>query len=199
MGEKTMTDKRSYRIPDAFLPLHLKYIEPYGCRFWDPGVWPAFCDLLDLLATEGNCPSVVPKKYSNDIAKALSTVTLLSHSLNVAENLANRFKRYYHHDGDFRFFIQQILIAGLGNDLGKVPKYVTSWQSRFRHAEVSANIISNMLDKYYADPPWKSRVLRAIRCHHAAIGDDRLSTWLCKADSDARLSELWKATRSGLI
>ena len=199
MGEKTMIDNRLYQIPDAFLPLYHKYIEPYGRRFWDQGVWPAFCDLLDLLSYEGNCPSVVTKKYANETAKALSTVTLLSHSLNVTENLANLYKKYYRHDGDFTFFVQQVLIAGLGHDLGKIPKFITTWQSRFRHPQVSAEVILNLLEKHRADPPWKERVLYAIRQHHAAVGNNRLTEWLSKADSDARRCELWKATRVNLI
>ena len=195
-----MSTDKEYKLPAVFVPLYSKYMKPYGgCRFVDPGVFPALCDLLDLLANEGNCPSVVLKKYANDIAKALSTVTLLQHSINVTENLATQYRRYYHHDLDFRFCVPLILFAGLGHDLGKIPKYVTSWQSRFRHPEVSADIILNMLDKYNADPPWKLMLLRAIRHHHASIGDDRLTAWLCKADREARQDELWKATGSGSI
>lgn len=188
-----------YQIPSAFSALYHKYIKPYGLRFWEPGAWPTFCDLMDLLVNEGNCPSVVPKKYANETAKALSTISLLEHSLNVTENLANLYKNYYHHDGDFTFFVQQVLFAGLGHDLGKIPKFITSWQSRFRHPEMSAEVISNLLEKHRADPPWKERVLYAIRQHHAAVGNNRLTEWLCKADQEARRCELWKATRGNLI
>ena len=78
-----MSTDKEYKLPAVFMPLYSKYMKPYGgCRFVDPGVFPALCDLLDLLANKGNCPSVVLKKYANDIAKALSTVTLLQHSIN---------------------------------------------------------------------------------------------------------------------
>jgi hypothetical protein len=195
-----MSSSKEYKIPDVFVPLYNAYIKPYGgCRFVDPGVFPAFRDLLDLLVAEGNCPSVVPKKYANDIAKALSMVSLLEHSLNVTENLADQHRRYYHHDLDFRLCVPVILFTGLGHDIAKIPQFVTSWQSRFQHSAVSSDIISDLLDKYNADPPWKFMVLKAIRHHHSAIGDDRLSAWLCKADREARERELWKATGSDLI
>ena len=48
-----MSTDKEYKLPDVFIPVYSKYMKPYGgCRFVDPGVFPALCDLLDLLANQ---------------------------------------------------------------------------------------------------------------------------------------------------
>ena len=164
-------------------------------------------EILHLLDTDGDCPSVVnitaltptPEKESDYVKQRtpatdksstydiLRMCTLREHSLNVAQEIEVTST------GDIRvpFFI----IAALGHDLGKMPRFTGSGYVTGDHPinskEILENNISSFSDLFDGD---KENILTAVRNHHQSDNKDEWTMRLISADRECRERELYKYT-----
>ncbi len=148
--------------------------------------------IMKLLEEKGSCPSVVQNpKNENDYDATrlahqkneyglLSQVTLLEHSLNVAEELLRL------HDFSYLTMPRDI-IAALGHDLGKIPEYHVGVYATGDHPDISLYVLSQI--EGYKEIQCRKEVEDAITKHHLAPKEP-FSKDLIKADHTARQEEL---------
>ncbi len=147
--------------------------------------------LLDLLDKEGYCASVVDTRGDCDAAsrdkayRALSRITLLDHTLNVATAMiqitTERKLRHVLADG---------LIAALAHDLGKLPSMRGQVYFTADHAITSASYLAERIEGFKKLSRHK-QILQAVKLHHKTHKDMGLfAEILVLADRSARESEL---------
>lgn len=169
-----------------------KYIEPYNNALEYNNCLPVIENLLDILNEYGGCPSVVEIKEDmeykqfSDIAStydALKQITLLDHSLNVAQKLVELAQD----KKDYQISIGKWLIIGLGHDIGKIPKFRTGAYTKGDHPILSRSLLDDILPD---DLPAREDILNAVRDHHFPNASSDSTVMLRKADFNARSMEL---------
>lgn len=171
------------------------YVSPNIKGLSNRGVLSSIQQICSFLDQHGDCPSVV----ANDIEKlrwdenkvnangyeVLSRISLLDHSINVATILIEDRKNQ---NIDYREMLGNLLILGLGHDLGKIPKYSTKPYKKMDHPFISQEILSSILpEKLHS----KDRILAAVRDHHfPADKSNDLTVILKSADHKARIKEI---------
>jgi hypothetical protein len=142
-------------------------------------------NILTLLDMEGGVASVVSGQYETeskipeDTYKMLAMITLAEHTIHVAEEMINLVP--------YGPNLPPALIAALGHDLGKIPKYRKQYYSLGDHAFISMTVlegIQGFKELIYAD-----EILQAVRDHHLKP-KNFLGEKLKEADTKARRREL---------
>ena len=149
--------------------------------------------LLELLDKYGDCPSVVQnpgkddhdslrKKTNYDDYTALSKISLLDHSIDVAEKLIEM------HGESLSSLPMDILMA-LGHDIGKIPAFSkkASDYTTGDHPEMSALLLSKI--DGFNSLPYAEKVKTAVKKHHVVSSETYIEN-LRKADQKARAEEL---------
>jgi len=173
----------------------LKYIKPNRNGLSSRGFLEPLNQILSILDRYGNCPSIVQKdrkslqRVNNEIDSngfgALSKISLLEHSLNTAAILIEDRKTG---NIDYKEMMGVMLIAGLGHDLGKIPRFSPGGYKTIDHPFISQKILSGILpDKLNS----RDMILTAVRDHHfPSRGENGLTAILKSADHKARAKEI---------
>lgn len=147
--------------------------------------------LLLLLDQEGDCASVVSQQTTNDIETSwgntyerLGKVSLLDHSLNVAETVIAELTRE-----ESGHMINDAVIAALGHDIGKLPSKQPAIYSYGDHYLGSAEVLTGIPG--FSRLSKKPKIIEAVKLHHKpAPEQDMLTKILQEADKKARQAEL---------
>jgi len=143
-------------------------------------------EILSLLDTEGDCPSVVNTKGEPEglIAKntfdALAQIPLYKHALNVAEHMIKAFR-------GSASMLPKVLITALGHDLGKLPSARRRLYSMGDHPIISITILEGLAG--YKELPFKDEISKAILEHHR-VTKGMLAEKLKEADHASRRMEM---------
>lgn len=149
--------------------------------------------VMEMLDREGDCSSVVsgqdePEKYlQKDTFDMLSGISLVSHSVHVAEEMVELFRTS-------PLIIPKALIAALGHDLGKIPAYRERMYSLGDHPLISVTILEGI--DGYKELPYSEEISRAIADHHRKPRG-LLGEKLKEADQKARRLEMTLSVRIG--
>ena len=143
--------------------------------------------ILNLLDTEGDCPSVVRKnateaeiKFSDDSYAVLEKVPLYKHTITVTRNFIAK--------ATHEALMADIILIALSHDIGKLPKYHNAMYQIGDHPSTSCMILKGMPD--FVNLPNKDDILRAVGGHHLLKTDNILTDGLKLSDQEARESEL---------
>lgn len=167
-------------IIDKFFKEHIE-----GKLFFTGNTRKVLLNLLTLLDTDGNVSSVVSGqqdtegKISQDIYTKLSNISLIEHTIHVAEEIVQLIP--------YGPMIPKGIIAALGHDIGKIPKYRQQYYALGDHPFISVSVLEQLPDfksLVYADD-----VLKSVRDHHLKP-KDKLTEYLKEADQRARRREL---------
>ncbi|RMD59384.1 MAG: hypothetical protein D6828_01555 [Nitrospirae bacterium] len=189
-GDKKQ-EKKEVETPDYKHPEITEFYQKYiantpTCR---GNALEVIHELLRLLDEEGDCPSVV-QVYGDQEANLdantfnrLSKVSLLQHSLHVAEEMINSKKSLA--------LIPTSIITALGHDIGKLPKFIEQLYSTGDHPLASMVVLQSI--PAFQKLPNHKQILNAVRDHHKAKGEILLNM-LKDADQQARRKELGNTT-----
>jgi len=164
-----------------------EYVQPYAKVLANSGYLPRIIALLTLLDAQGNCPSVVQiaGEQGQNIYRLLSRITLLEHSINVAEKIVQEVLRQGVKDAEM--LVGKLLVAALGHDIGKIPDLAAaSTYSKGDHAYLSYLVMKNAI--LTQDFPQREEILKAVKEHHYKV-ETGLTGLLRKADHLAREGE----------
>ncbi|TKB12318.1 HD domain-containing protein [Desulforhopalus sp. IMCC35007] len=175
---------QSARIQEFYkkhiLPLHHAPQQQAVCR-----------DLLSLLDTEGNCPSVVnvsrdvEATWDSNTYTLLGQTNLLDHCLNVAEQAVRLLR-----EADTGYLIPDTIIAALSHDLGKLPSIRGHLYSLGEHPLAAGRILVGL--QSFKELHQQEAILQAVKLHHKQP-QDFLGKTLKRADQLARQQELEQA------
>ena len=178
-----------------------RFVGPYTKVLEASGYLPKISALLLILDQHGDCPSVVQvigdreQEEIGNVYALLSQVSLLDHSLNVAEKIVGSL--FDQKVKDPEMWVGKLLVAALGHDIGKIPGLIDASQySKGDHAYVSYLVLKNVV---LTDPfPQREEILKAVREHHYRV-EEGLTGQLRRADHLAREMEAEQlATRGHL-
>ena len=120
-------------------------------------------EILELLDREGDCASVVNKhpkeaerEYTANRYETLAKVTLLEHSLLVAELMVSK--------QEYNVLIPRCIIEALGHDLGKLAGVYKFHYKKSDHPGLSKELLMNM--RYFSQYRFKEDALKDIVGHH---------------------------------
>jgi hypothetical protein len=204
VGEAVRIGDEMYSPKLPFLGIWDNYIVPISYPLNRYRVFPALVDLMDLLASEGYCPSFIvgEKTVSRKTASQLSKIHLVTHSVNVTVQMLQIFEKQMGHlVPEFKIGTPQILVAGLAHDIGKLPRH--AGDDPDSHPCRSADFVKELFIKHNVKVPWLEWCLEAIRNHHGAEpGSDiagELTAQLQQADLKTRERELrtWRTLSEG--
>jgi len=143
------------------------YIKVYLQEFHDTGTLRPLCELLDILAKDGNYPSarVGEPTMSGKTAERLARVSLNWHALHVAIKMIEIHRKDTDdrgNDFEYRAGMPRNIIAGLAHDIGKLPRYNEDRgiedRNRYQHADKSANALVEIFKKTNSPPLIISKV-----------------------------------------
>jgi HD domain len=148
--------------------------------------------ILELLEEKGDYPSVIPwdipdtaTNYDRSTHQKLEKISLLDHSLNVAEQVM-RILTLQKRD----HLIPDAVVAALGHDLGKLPLKLFLVHHMEDHALPSAEMINNIPGFFRLAK--NAEILEAIKLHHKD-SENFLDRVLRGADQEARQMEIKQA------
>ena len=168
-----------------------RFVEPYRKVLEASGYLMRISTLLSILDQHGHCPSVVQvtgdreHEELGNVYGILSQVSLLDHSLNVAEKIVGGVIERKVKDPEM--LVGKLLVTALGHDIGKIPGLTDSSQySKGDHAYVSYLVLKNAIltDTF----PQREEILKTVREHHYRV-DEGLTGELRRADHMAREME----------
>ena len=146
--------------------------------------------LLIILDREGGCSSVVSRQATQDqetswdssTYQKLGTISLLDHTLNVAELVIARLD-----EEEANHMVPDAVIAALGHDIGKLPSKHAKLYAQGDHPLTSAEVVDAIpgFDKLSK----KDLILTLIKLHHKD-SDEFLAKTLKQADQRARQTEI---------
>ncbi|MDO3380372.1 HD domain-containing protein [Geoalkalibacter halelectricus] len=143
--------------------------------------------ILETLQAEGGCPSVVNRtdqepesRYDKDVYQALSSITLIEHSLRVARLIVSRAGQ--------ALLVSDALIAALAHDLGKIPRFIDKLHKTGDHSLISLVALGQYQE--FATLPGKQEIEDIIRQHHFLKPSNPLAVALKEADQAARHEEI---------
>ncbi|MBU4395047.1 MAG: HD domain-containing protein [Proteobacteria bacterium] len=148
-------------------------------------------DLLSLLDTEGQCPSVVnvgrdvEASWDSNTYTLLGQTNLIDHSLNVAEQVICLLQA-----SETGFLMPDTIIAALSHDLGKLPSIRGHLYSLGEHPLAAGRILVGL--QSFKQLPLKEEILQAVKFHHKQP-QELLGKTLKRADQLARQQEIEQA------
>jgi hypothetical protein len=147
--------------------------------------------LLSLLDTHGDCPSVIQREQDHEyqavanVYDLLAKITLLDHSLNVAEQMISSVARAKTRDPEM--LMGKILVTALGHDIGKIPGLMDGQPARKGdHPYISYLVLKNVILTDVS--PQHEEILTAVKSHHFQV-QEGFTHELRKADQAAREME----------
>ena len=166
-----------------------KYVAPHGKVLEHAGHQGSIRALLDLLDRYGDCPSVVKVDGDTEYQQIrnsydlLSQISLLDHSLNVAEQMVQAVLKAR----DPELLTGKIMVAALGHDIGKIPQLIDSQKySKGDHPYLSYLVLKRAI--LTESPLQQEEILKAVREHHYLVMEG-FTRDLRKADQAAREME----------
>ncbi|RLB13759.1 MAG: hypothetical protein DRG82_15105 [Deltaproteobacteria bacterium] len=122
---------------------------------------------------------------SRNIYDLLAEISLLDHSLNVAEKMIQHIRKTRSRDPEL--LLGKILVTALGHDVGKIPHLIGPHKySKGDHSYISYLVLKRAI---FTDcSPQQEEILKAVREHHLQI-QEGLTYALRKADQAAREME----------
>ncbi len=147
--------------------------------------------LLQLLDKEDGCSSIVSHQAAGDVETSwdaltrqkLGTITLLDHTLNVAEAIIRRLT-----ENNQRHSIPDAVVAALGHDLGKLLSKLALLECLGDHPLTSAEAVDSIPE--FSRLAKKAEILDAIILHHKDSKDNFLAVVLRHADQMVRQEEM---------
>jgi len=176
-----------------------RFVEPYRKVLEASGYLVRISTLLSILDQHGHCPSVVQvtgdreHEELGNVYGILSQVSLLDHSLNVAEKIVEGMVDRRVKDPEM--LVGKLLVAALGHDIGKIPGLTDAAKySKGDHAYVSYLVLKKavLTDTF----PQREEILKAVREHHYRV-DEGLTGQLRRADHMAREMEAEQLASQG--
>ena len=147
--------------------------------------------LLSLLDTHGDCPSVIQREQDHEyqavanVYDLLAKVSLLDHSLNVAEQMISSVARAKTRDPEM--LMGKILVTALGHDIGKIPGLMDGQPAcKGDHPYISYLVLKNMILTDVS--PQHEEILTAVKSHHFQV-QEGFTHELRKTDQAAREME----------
>jgi hypothetical protein len=143
-------------------------------------------ELLKMLDSEGDCPSVVNVMTDIEVSLNSSTyellgqTTLLDHTLNVAEDGIRLL------DKNTQFLLPDIIIATLAHDIGKLPSIKTYLYALGEHPLTACKVLIEI--ESFNRLARKDAILKAVTHHHKKP-EEFLGQTLRRADQMAREME----------
>ena len=181
------TTQEQNDIPHFFTPVVREFFEKHINKkpFYTGNVKTVINNLLTLLDTEGNIPSVVSgqneteSKIPENTYKMLAQVSLAEHTIHVAEEILAIVP--------YGANLPIALISALAHDLGKMPKFRKQYYSLGDHPFISVTVIESIGG--FKELVYKDDIMQAVRDHHLKpkgyVGEN-----LKEADTRARRREL---------
>ena len=168
-----------------------KHVAPFEKILGSNGYLKSVSTLLAILDAHGDCPSVVRIQQDHEyqalqnVFDLLSRITLLDHSLNVAEQMIADVARSKTRDPEM--IVGKILVAALGHDIGKIPDLMDGDNYRKGdHPYISYLVLKNAI--FTETTPQHEDILSAVKSHHFQIREG-FTHDLRKADQAAREKE----------
>ena len=168
-----------------------KHIAPFEKILGTSGYLKPVTMLLSLLDAHGDCPSVIQAKQDHEyqaiqnVYDLLAKISLLDHSLNVAEQMIADVARSKTRDPEM--IMGKILVAALGHDIGKIPDLMNGETCRKGdHPYISYLVLKNAI--FTETSPQHEDILSAVKSHHFQIREG-FTHDLRKADQAAREME----------
>ena len=179
-------------IPHFFTPVVREFFEKHINKkpFYTGNVKTVINNLLTLLDTEGNIPSVVSgqneteSKIPENTYKMLAQVSLAEHTIHVAEEILAIVP--------YGANLPIALISALAHDIGKMPKFRKQYYSLGDHPFISVTVLESIGG--FKDLVYKDDIMQAVRDHHLKpkgyVGEN-----LKEADTRARRRELMEVQK----
>jgi len=168
-----------------------KHVAPFEKILGTSGYLKPVTSLLSLLDAHGDCPSVIKLdqdheyQASQNVYDLLSKITLLDHSINVAEQMIADVIRSKTKDPEM--IMGKILVAALGHDIGKIPGLMNGENCRKGdHPYISYLVLKNVI--LTETSPQHEDILSAVKSHHFQVREG-FTHDLRKADQAAREME----------
>lgn len=174
------------------------WVDPYKDDIGVAKYYKSIKEIAKILDEKGSCPSVVMDKtrievepessmYMEGAYEELAKVSLLEHSINVAEIMIDLLRQ---ENVEITYKLGSVLVTALGHDLGKIPDFYRSKfgqdYKKYGHPVLSAEIVNKILPD---DIPDKEDIIKAIKSHHWGSGGSELAKLLKEADRRAREKE----------
>ena len=178
LGKVKLRNKRAARFYKSLSKINKKHLD-------------VIARLLVLLDKEEGCSSIVSQQatqdvetsWDADITRKLGTITLLDHTLNVAEIVIAKLN-----EEEANYMVPDAVVATLGHDIGKLPSEQAKLYAQGDHSLTSAEVIAGIPG--FSKLPKKDVILKLIKTHHHEDCDDFLGRILRKADQKARKDEI---------
>ena len=179
-------------IPHFFTPVVREFFEKHINKkpFYTGNVKTVINNLLTLLDTEGNIPSVVSgqneteSKIPENTYKMLAQVSLAEHTIHVAEEILAIVP--------YGANLPIALISALAHDIGKMPKFRKQYYSLGDHPFISVTVLESIGG--FKELVYKDDIMQAVRDHHLKpkgyVGEN-----LKEADTRARRRELMEVQK----
>jgi len=179
-------------IPHFFTPVVREFFEKHINKkpFYTGNVKTVINNLLTLLDTEGNIPSVVSgqneteSKIPENTYKMLAQVSLAEHTIHVAEEILAIVP--------YGANLPIALISALAHDIGKMPKFRKQYYSLGDHPFMSVTVLESIGG--FKELVYKDDIMQAVRDHHLKpkgyVGEN-----LKEADTRARRRELMEVQK----
>lgn len=144
--------------------------------------------ILEILDTQGNCPSVVGKNksdkesdYGDDLYLRLATIPLWDHTLAVTRAIIKRMSQ--------PMMVPDAMIVGLAHDLGKISSYQNAYYRTGDHPTLSLIVLAG-IDEFKSLKN-RDELSTVIRDHHTKVAtENSLLRALRDADTDTRYEEI---------
>jgi hypothetical protein len=191
---------RDEKVPDTIEEVSIEFQNARIQQFYNKHIRPlrhasqqqVVCrDLLSLLDTEGQCPSVVnvgrdiEASWDSNTYTLLGQTNLIDHSLNVAEQVVRLLQ-----ESETGYLMPDTIIAALSHDLGKLPSIRGHLYSLGEHPLAAGRILVGL--QSFKQLPLKEEILQAVKFHHKQP-QELLGKTLKRADQLARQQELEQA------
>lgn len=191
---------RDEEVPETIEEVSIEFQNERLQEFYNKHIRPlrhasqqqAVCrDLLSLLDTEGQCPSVVnvgrdvEASWDSNTYTLLGQTNLIDHSLNVAEQVIRLLQ-----ESETGYLMPDTIIAALSHDLGKLPSIRGHLYSLGEHPLAAGRILVGL--QSFKHLPLKEELLQAVKFHHKQP-QELLGKTLKRADQLARQQELEQA------
>jgi len=172
-----------------------KYVAPYQKILAANGYLKSVIMLLSLLDNHGDCPSVLQAEQDHEyqavenVYDLLAKITLLEHSLNVAEEMIAAVVRAKTKDPEM--IMGKILVTALGHDIGKISGLMDGQTSRKGdHPYISYLVLKNIIftETFTENSRQHEDIFMAVKSHHFQIREG-FTHDLRKADQAAREME----------
>ncbi len=199
-AEPQRTDPAS--VECATSAFYDEVIEPYRDLLERDKALEGINAMVGILKEQGGCSSIVQQGYDAEreevprIEEILSGVSLRDHTLRTTriamQILCDRY-------GEKPVaYVPVMLIAALGHDLGKIPRFRGNGKyAKADHPVTSAAIVADLFPELIHTHTL-GVALQAIREHHQ-VGKDQVALMLKEADGRARELEIAASDRTGAI